>query len=126
MSVAALILSSIIFVEAFFFLGLGKQTRGVFAIARDAMTVLADRRLGDEEKEWCARRASGLILKMTAVVVLKLAAIGGVLLALFFGVVKLFPASAEDLVAAVASPLVLAVVTLVAIGWVWMRNAIRR
>jgi hypothetical protein len=126
MSVAALILSSIIFVEAFFFLGLGKQARGVFAIARDAMSVLADRRLGDEEKESCARRASGLILKMTAIVVLKLAAIGGVLFAFFLGAAKLFPASAEDLFAALASPIVLAVVTLAAVGWVWMRNAIRR
>ena len=126
MSVAALIFGSIIFVEAFFFLGLGKQARGVFAIARDAMSVLADGRLGDEEKESCARRASGLILKMTAVVVLKLAAIGGVLFALFLGMTRLFPATAQDLFAALTSPVMLAVVTLVAIGWVWMRNAIRR
>ena|SRR5688572_3413252 len=126
MSVAALILSSIIFVEAFLFLGLGKQARGVFIIARDAMSVLGDARLGDDEKESCARRASGLILKMTAVVVLKLAAIGGVLVALFLGAAKLFPDSADDLFAAFASPIVLAVVTVVAVGWVWMRNALRR
>ena len=42
MSVAALILSSLIFVEAFFFLRLDKQARAVLGIARDSMSVLAD------------------------------------------------------------------------------------
>jgi hypothetical protein len=125
MGVAALVLSSIIFVEAFFFLRLDRQARGVFVIARDAMSVLADGRLGDEEKESCARRASHLILKMTAVVVVKLAAIGGALYALFLGTATLFPGSADDLLAALTSPIVLVALTLVAIGWVWIRNAIR-
>jgi hypothetical protein len=125
MSVAALILSSIIFVEAFFFLRLDRQARGVFVIARDAMSVLADARLGDEEKESCARRAARLILTMTAMVVLKLAAIGGVLYALFAGTAWLFPASAERIFAALASPIVLVVVTLVTLAWLWVRNALR-
>jgi hypothetical protein len=125
MGVAALILSSIIFVEAFYILRLDRQARGVFAVARDAMGVLADARLGDEQKESCALRASRAILKMTAVVVLKLAAIGGLLYALFLGVAWLFPGSAEQLLAALASPIVLAVATLVAVGWAWMRHAIR-
>ena len=125
MSVAALILSSIIFVEAFLFLKLERQARGVFVIARDAMSVLADSRLGDEEKESCARRAARLILTMTAIVVLKLAAIGGVLYALFVGTAWLSPASVERIFAALASPIVLVAVTLVTLGWVWVRNALR-
>jgi hypothetical protein len=125
MGVAALILSSIIFVEAFFFLRLDRQAKGVFVIARDAMSVLADGRLGDDEKESCARRASRLILKMTAVVVFKLAAIVAVLSGLFLGAAWLFPASAERLFAALTSPLVLGVVALVTVGWAWMRHAIR-
>ena len=125
MGVATLILSSIIFVEAFFFLRLDRQARGVFVIARDAMCVLGDGQLGDAEKESCARRASRLILTVTAVVVLKLAAIGGALYALFLGVAWLFPGSAAALFAALASPLVLVVVTLVTLGWVWVRHAIR-
>lgn len=126
MSVAALILSSIVFVEAFLFLKLDRQARGVFVIARDAMTVLADGRLGDEQKESCARRAARLILTMSAIVALKLAAIGGVLYALFAGTAWLFPASAERIFAALASPVVLVVVTLVTLGWLCVRNALRR
>jgi hypothetical protein len=126
MSVAALILGSIIFVEAFLFLRLDRQARGVFVVARDAIGVLADGRLRDEEKESCARRAARLMMTMTAVVVLKLAAIGGVLYALFVGTAWLFPASAERIFAALASPIVLLAVTLVTLGWLWVRNALRR
>jgi len=126
MSVAALILSSIVFVEAFLFLKLDRQARGVFVIARDALSVLADGRLADEQKESCARRAARLILTLTAVVVLKLAAIGGVLYALFVGTAWLFPASAERIFATLTSPIVLVVLTLVTLGWLWVRNALRR
>jgi hypothetical protein len=126
MGVAALTLSSIIFVEAFLFLRLDRQARGVFVIARDAMSVLGDGGRGDEEKESCARQASRLILTMTAIVVLKLAAICGVLYALFLGTAALSPETGDGLLAALASPIVLAILTLVAVGWVWMRNAIRR
>ena len=125
MGVATLILSSLIFVEAFFFLGLDRQARGVFAIARDAVSVLTDGRLRDEEKESAARRASRLILTMTAIVVLKLAAIAAVLTALILGAAWLFPGSAERFFAALASPVVLVVVTLVTLAWAWIRHALR-
>jgi hypothetical protein len=124
MSIAALIVSSLVFVEAFFLLRLDRQARAVVAISRDAFGVLADGRLGDDEKEACARRASRLILKATALIVVKLAAIAIGLSAIFLGVAWIHPASAESLVAALASPLVLAAVTAVAFGYVWMRNAI--
>jgi hypothetical protein len=124
MGVAALILSSLIFVEAFFFLRLDKQARAVLGIARDSMSVLADGRISDADKEACARRASLLVLKATAVMVLKLAAIAAVLYAVFLGVTWIHPSSAASLLAALASPLVILSVTLVAFGYVWMRNAI--
>ena len=126
MSVAALIFSGIIFVEAFLFLKLDRQARGVFVIARDALSVLADGSLADEQKESCARRAARLILTLTAVVVLKLAAIGGVLYALLVGTAWVFPTSAERIFAALVSPIVLVVVTLATLGWLWVRNALRR
>jgi hypothetical protein len=126
MIVAALIVSTIICIEAFFFLRLDKQTRGVLAIASDALGVLADGRLADEQKESCARRAARLILKMTTVAVLKLAAIGGVLYALFLGAVWAHPPSAAGVLAALTSPIVVLSVTLVAVGYVWLRNAILR
>lgn len=124
MSVAALILSSLIFVEAFFLLRLDRQARAVVAISRDAFCVLADGRLGDDEKEACARRASRLILKTTSLIVLKLAAIAVVMYAIFVGVAWIHPSSAASLFAALTSPLVLASVTAVACGYVWVRNAI--
>jgi hypothetical protein len=124
MSVATLILSSLIFVEAFFLLRLDRQARAVVAISRDAFYVLADGRLGDDEKEACARRASLLILKSTSLIVLKLAAIAVVMYAIFVGVTWIHLSSAASLFAALTSPLVLVSVTAVACGYGWVRNAI--
>ena len=124
MSVAALILSSLVFVEAFFLLRLDKQARAVVAISRDAFYVLADGRLGDDDKEACARRASFLILKTTSLMVVKLVAIAAVMYAIFAGVAWVHPSSAARLFAALASPLVLVSVTAVACGYGWVRNAI--
>ncbi|HXT14153.1 MAG TPA: hypothetical protein VN706_00900 [Gemmatimonadaceae bacterium] len=124
MSVAALILSSVIFVEAFFQLRLDRQTRAVIAISRDAFGALSDERLGDDEKEACARRASRLILKATSLIVLKLAAIAVVLYAIFLGVAWIHPSSAASLFAALTSPVVLVSVTAVSCGYAWVRNAI--
>ena len=126
MSVAALILSSLVFVEAFFLLRLDRQARAVVAISRDAFCVLADGRLGDDQKEACARRASRLILKVTSLIVLKLGGIAVAMYAIFVGVAWIHPASAASLFAALASPLVLVSVTAVACGYVWVRNAILR
>lgn len=126
MIIATLIVGTIICIEAFFFLRLDRQTRGVLAIASDALAVLADGRLADEQKESCARRAARLILRMTTVAVLKLAAIAGALYALFLGTAWAHPSSAAGILAALGSPVVLVTVTLVAFGYVWMRNAIFR
>ena len=124
MVVAALIVVTIICIEAFFFLRLDAQARGLFAIASDALGVLADRRLSDEQKESCARRAARLILKMTTVVALKLAAIGAALYVLFRAAAWAHPASADRITTALTSPAVLVSLTLVAFGYMWMRHAI--
>ena len=126
MIIATLIVGTIICIEAFFFLRLDKQVRGVLAIANDALSVLGDGRLPDEQKESCARRAARLILKMTTAAVLKLAAIAGALYALFLGAAWAQPSSAAGILAALTSPAVLVAVTLVAFGYVWMRNALLR
>ena len=126
MLVATLIVGTIICIEAFFFLRLDIQARGVFAIASDAFAVLADRRLSDEQKESCARRAARLILKMTIIAVLKLAAIAGALYALFLVAAWAHPPSAARIVGALISPVLLVAVTLVAFAYVWIRNAILR
>src|SRR5262245_48879715 len=124
MIITTLIVGTIICIEAFFFLRLDRQARGVLAIASDALGVLADGRLPDEQKESCARRAARLILKMTTVAVLKLAAIAGALYALFLGASWAHPPSAAALVDALTSPTVLVTVTLVACGYAWMRHAV--
>ena len=126
MIIAALIVGTIICIEAFFFLRLDTQARGVFALASDAVAVLADRRISDEQKESCARRAARLIFKMTTVAVLKLAAIVGALYALFLGAAWAHPPSAARFVAALTSPIILVAVSLVAFAYVWVRNAIFR
>ena len=124
MIIATLIVGTIICIEAFCFLRLDQQARGILAIASDAFCVLGDVRLPAEQKESCARRAARLILKMTTVAVLKLAAIAGALYALFLGAAWAHPPSAAGILAALTSPTVLVTVTLVAFGYVWMRNAL--
>jgi len=126
MVIATLIVGTIICTEAFYFLRLDAEARGVFALASDALGVLADRRLSDEQKESCARRAARLIFKMTAVVALKLAGIAGALYALFLGASWAHPPSAARIAAALTSPVVLVSMTLVAFGYVLMRHAILR
>ena len=126
MLVATLIVGTIICIEAFFFLRLDIQARGVFAIASDAFAVLADRRLSDEQKESCARRAATLILKMAIIAVSKLAAIAGALYALFLVAAWAHPPSAARVVGALTSPVLLVTVTLVAFAYVWIRNALLR
>jgi hypothetical protein len=126
MLIAALIVGTIICIEAFLFLRLDFEARGVIAVARGALAVLADRRLSDEQKESCARRAVPLILKMTTVAVLKLAAIAGALYVLYLGAAWAHPPSASRIVAALTSPLTLMAMTLAASAYVWMRNAILR
>lgn len=126
MIIATLIVGTIICIEAFFFLRLDQQARGVLAIASDALGVLADGRLPDEQKESCARRSARLILKMTTVAVAKLAAIACALYGLFLAATWAYPASAAGILNALTSPTVLVTVTLVAFGYVWMRNALFR
>ena len=124
MSVATLIVTSLILVEAFFFLRLDEQARAALRTARDAAGVLADRHISDDEKESCARKASRLVFKLTAVLTLKLIILAVVLYAIFLGVAWIHPPSAASLLAALTSPLVLASVTLIALVYVRMRNAI--
>jgi hypothetical protein len=126
MTVAALALGCIIFIEAFLFLELGKQARGILVNAREALRVLADPERSDEEKESCARRASRVILKITVAVVLKLAAIAVVLFALFAGAALISPQSKAGIAAALASPAVIVLLTLAGVCYVSTRNAIKR
>jgi hypothetical protein len=126
MILAALTLSCIIFIEAFLFLELGNQARGILAGARDALRILNDAERSDDEKEAYARRAARSMLTMTAWVALKLAAIASVLCVFLLGAVAISPQSEADLIAAMASPAVIVYLTLTAVCYVWTRNAILR
>ncbi|HEX5048167.1 MAG TPA: hypothetical protein VFX89_13695 [Gammaproteobacteria bacterium] len=126
MVAAALLLSCIVFIEAFLFLELGKQAGGILSRARDAMRVLADANRSDEEKESWARRNSGLILAMTASMAVKLAAMAAAVFAVLAGAVLISPQSEAGLSAALTSPTVIALMTLIAACYLWTRNAILR
>jgi uncharacterized membrane protein len=126
MTLAALAVSCVIFVEAFLFLELGKQARGILATTQVTLAILTDAQRSDEDKESTARRAAGALLAMSAAVVLKLAVIAAVLVAFFAGAVRLFPEREAALTAALTSPAGIVLLTLVAAGYVWTRNAILR
>jgi hypothetical protein len=126
MILAALLLSCVVLVESFLFLQLDKQARGILATTRDALNVLRDARINDDDKERCTRLAARAILTMTAIFTLKLAAIVGVLCALFFGVAAISSDGAAALLAALVSPTVIVALTLAATCYVWIRNAILR
>jgi hypothetical protein len=124
MILAALVVCSILLIEAFLLLELGKQTRGILAHARSALRTLGDRDRSDHEKELCARLASRLILTQTALLTSKLLAIAIVLGLVLAGAVLASRDSEPDLAAALASPVVIVALTLVAVGYAWARNAI--
>ncbi|HET8697466.1 MAG TPA: hypothetical protein VFO94_08275 [Gammaproteobacteria bacterium] len=126
MILAALALSCVIFVEAFLFLELGKQARGILATTKVTVAILTDAQRSDEEKESTARRAAGALLAMTAAVLLKLAAIAAILALFFAGAVRLFPESEAALTAALTSPAAIVLLTVVAGVYVWTRNALLR
>jgi hypothetical protein len=124
MILGALLLRCVVLIEAFLFLQLDRQVRGIFATTRDALYVLGDAKVSDDDKEHCTRLAARVILKMTAIFTLKLAAIVVVLCAVFFGIAAISSASAAALLAALVSPTVIVALTLAAMGYVWIRNAV--
>lgn len=126
MTVLALALGCIIFIEAFLFLELGKEARGILVNARDALRVLTDAARSDAEKESCARRVSRLILKMTVALVLKLAAIAAALFMLFAGAALVSPQSKAGIAGALTSLPVIVLLTMASVCYLSTRNAIKR
>jgi len=126
MILAVLVLSCIVLVESFLFLQLDKQVRGIFATSRDALQILGDAKVSDDDKEHSTRLAARVIFKMTIVFTLKLAAIVGLLCAVLFGVAAITPTGAAALLEALVSPTVIVALTLAATAYVWIRNAILR
>jgi hypothetical protein len=124
MILGALLLSCVVLIEAFLFLQLDRQVRGIFATTRDALCVLGDGKVSDDDKERCTRLAARVIVKMTALFTLKLAALVGVLCAFFFGVAAISSDGAAALLAALVSPTVIVALALAAMGYVWIRNAV--
>ena len=126
MILGALLLSCVVLIEAFLFLQLDRQVRGIFATTRDALYVLGDAKVSDDDKERCTRLAARVILKMTGLFTLKLAAIVGVLCVFFLGFTAISSDGGAALLAALVSPTVLVALTLGAMGYVWIRNAVLR
>jgi hypothetical protein len=126
MILAALLLTCVVLIESFLFLQLGKQARGILAATSDALSVLGNAKVSDDDKERCTRHAARVVLTMTAMFTLKLAAIGGVLAIVFFGVASISADGGAALLAALVSPTVIVALTLAATCYLWVRNAILR
>lgn len=119
-----LLLASILFIESFLLLGLGRETRGLVHEARTALRALGDGWLSDHEKETLARAAARRIFGATARCVLKLSLIVAALAALLAMAALASPAVGEGVTAALSSPGMIVALTLAAGGYGWLRSAI--
>lgn len=126
MSLALLLLFSIVFIESFLFLDLGSRARSIAGSARDALGKLRNTMLSDAEKEAIARKSARRIFAGTCSFLLRLSLILVALAAALFVADALDPAIGEELRSALASPPILAVLTVFAIAYGYVRAALLR
>jgi hypothetical protein len=126
MSFGMLVLASIVFIESFLFLDLGRKAGNIARTAQGAMHGLRDRGLDDDEKEAIARAAARRIFAATAVFLLQFGLVAGIIGAGVLGLAALSPAVGRELLAELSSPLALTALTAIAVGYGCMRGWILR
>lgn len=114
----------VIFVELFLFLDLRRQAAAILRQARQSVSVLTDRDVGDDEKEAFVRSAALGVLGTTGGFAAKLALIAGVLYAAYRGAAWAFPGLEDALLRDAVSPVVVVTVTLTAVCYAWARDAV--
>jgi len=124
MSYAFLLVSCVVFIELFIALDLRQQAADLIARSREAMSVVMSSTLDDEAKEAAVRRASVDIFKATFVFAFKFLIIVIVLYAIFWLLVTLIPDLKSPILESFVSPLVIIGLTVAAMSYAWVRNAV--
>lgn len=116
----------VIFVELFFLFRVLGHITSLVRISRQAADELMSSRLDDAGKEAFARQASLKVSRELLMFIVKFVLIVGILYAVYLLSVALFPDSREAFLNSFRSPLDIAVLTVASVGYVWVRNVIRR
>jgi hypothetical protein len=121
-----LVLLCIAFVELFILLDLRRNFAAVAVHSREGISVLISSRLDDEEKEIIIRRKALDLFLATVLMVGKFLVIAVLAYSVYLLASPPLPESKEELAELLFSPWGLALLTGVTIGYVWVRNAVRK
>ncbi len=119
-----LIISCIVFSELFIFLNLKNEAMELVTRSREAMAVVMSSKLDDDAKETMTRQASIDIFKATFKFVLKFLLIVIVLYAMYWLFITIVPELRVEILESFVSPLVIIGLTVAAMSYVWVRNAV--
>ena len=124
MTYVFLVISCIVFIELFIFFDLKSEATKLVTRSREATGVMMSSKLDDDAKEAMIRQASVDIFKATFVLAIKFLLIVMVLYGMYWLFITIVPALRAEILDSFVSPLVIVGMTIVAMSYVWVRNAV--
>ena len=121
-----LILMSIIFVELFLFLKIIADAQSVMALSSKSVKVMQSKEMNDREKEKFMRTNSVTMLSTTFKFIGKFIFIFAVLFGVLWSIAQYEPVLASQIESDFYSITIIISLTLATLGYVWIRNVIRR
>ncbi len=121
-----LILISIIFVELFLFLKIIADAQFVMALSSKSVKVMQSKKMSDREKEKFMKTNSITMLSTTFKFIGKFILIFAVLFGILWAIAQYEPALASQIESDFYSIIIIIGLTLATLGYVWIRNVIRR
>ncbi|PCI66329.1 MAG: hypothetical protein COB38_10260 [Gammaproteobacteria bacterium] len=121
-----LILMSIVFVELFLFFKIIADAQSVMALSSKSVKVMQSKKMSDREKEKFMRTNSVIMLSTTFKFIGKFILIFAVLFGILWSIAQYEPTLASQIESDFYSITVIIGLTLATLGYVWIRNVIRR
>ncbi|PHS17562.1 MAG: hypothetical protein COA86_09755 [Kangiella sp.] len=121
-----LLLMSVIFVELFLFLKIITDAQSVMALSAKSVKVMQSKKMTDREKEKFMRTNSVTMLSTTFKFIGKFILIFAVLFGILWSIAQYEPMLASQIESDFYSITIIIGLTLATLGYVWIRNVIRR
>lgn len=116
----------IAFVELFILLNLAGNVHSVVELSREAVGVLLSTHMDDDDKEVVMRRKSVELFKATFLFVAKLLSVFLILYAIYFVIEQISSETGQAILDGFQSLSILLILTVAAMGYVWLRNVFRQ
>jgi len=117
---------SVIFVELFLFLKIITDAQSVMALSAKSVKVMQSKKMTDREKEKFMRTNSVTMLSTTFKFIGKFILIFAVLFGILWSIAQYEPMLASQIESDFYSITIIIGLTLATLGYVWIRNVIRR